>query len=262
MNDATRFSKLNNILRHISAAQVAELFLSPHCLESALLECTKEEGPAMWIVNRSDVYDKTLEYLQRHDIEGIAKRASEKVKWRKASIKPVTPPMAPDMDSDLPDFLAEELLGHPLCPFKIMTHFLIKGNEDQRLSAALSMTRRLLEHPEENTPSKEIEETKNAAYQACWEDPSPSVRSYAAKIPIWKELEISKFIEKENNPSVLKSLVQNPAFQGEIQASLLQAAQEDEYLNCVLILDTRINKTQLSTQRELECAFFESIVGN
>ena len=64
------------------AVEVADLFLSPFIDEKLFLVCLMEEGPPLWVVNRSDVYNETLKMLSHHSDENISRRSKEKIMLR------------------------------------------------------------------------------------------------------------------------------------------------------------------------------------
>lgn len=220
--------------------EVSELFLSPHIDEKVLNEATLEPGPTMWIVNRSDVSSTVLEKLLRHKISGIAERAAEKIKSRKATITHLTAPLLEEDLSRVEEYAIEDILGHPLCPWEAMLFYAIHSSEDVRASACLSLTRRLWEHPAQSQDFPLIEsQFKDVFTILASEDLSPMVRAYAARIPMWKHFEVDAFAADESHPHVQAKWLQHDA----ISTSLFEqfSKSEDPYLRRVLALDSRLD---------------------
>ena len=115
-----KFERLREGVESVSAVEAAELFLSPHIREDVFLEALREPGPSLWIVNRSDVSDKTLSFLHKHPLEQIAYRAAEKFKNRQATITHLSEPILDVPFQEVEDFLVEDVLGHPLCSWEAM----------------------------------------------------------------------------------------------------------------------------------------------
>lgn len=256
--------KLRSQLETLSAVQVSELFLSPHIDEKILLEATTEAGPSMWIVNRSDVATPTLEKLLRHKISSIAERAAEKIKSRKATITHLSAPVIEEDLSRVDEYAIEDILGHPLCPWEAMLFFAIHPSDDVRSSACLSLARRLWEHPAQSQDFPLIEtQIKDVFSIIASEDISPMVRAYAARIPMWKENEISNFLINESNPHVSAKWIQHES-SPRTHLSLLEEAV-DPNLRRIIALDSRLDpalrkKHFLNTQDEIEKLIHEAYI--
>lgn len=262
MSFDTVVSKLRASLEALSAVEVAELFLSPHIDQKIYLEATLEPGPTMWIVNRSDVSSGTLNILLKHSIGGIAERAAEKIKSRKATITHLTPPPLEEDLSKVEEYAIEDILGHPLCPWEAMLFYAIHTEEDVRSSACLSLARRLWEHPAQSQDFPLIEaQFKDVFSVLAAEDLSPMVRAYAARIPMWKDTEIEAFLSDEKNTHVQAKWLQHencPTANFDQVASIA----EDPYLRRVLALDSRLapklrEKLRQATQDPLEALIHE-----
>ncbi len=255
--------KIRETLEQLSAVEVAELFLSPHIHPKIFTEATQEPGPTMWIVNRSDVSTKTLEILLKHSITGIAERAAEKLKSRKATITHLTAPLLEEDLSRLEAYAIEDILGHPLCPWEAMLFFAIHAEDDVRASTCLSLTRRLWEHPAQSLDFPLIEaQFKDVFSVLAAEDISPMVRAYAARIPMWKSFEVDAFLESEANEHVQAKWLQHEESTPH-HFELISENSEDPYLRRVLALDSRVNpdlrkKIQDASKDPLEILFHEA----
>lgn len=204
-----------------NAAQAAEIFLSPHIAQKLLTEATANEGPSMWIINRSDVFDGTLEMMRHHPISAMAERASEKLKKRRAQNLGSIPPALEMQIAEIHDSAVEDILGHPLAPWEAIHFFATAVNPAHRASAALSLTRRLLEFPP-NWNQEHAWETKLKAAFAdrLLSDSAPYVRSYAARIPFWEADLLDEAIQKEDDAAVMGRLLQHQ----NVRASAVEAA--------------------------------------
>ncbi len=205
-------TRIQNSLAELKAAEVADLFLSPFVNSELLNEATSEQGPAMWIVNRSDVYDDTLEKLKLHPIAAIADRAAEKLRSRHSSLVLLEPPELEGPVEEIPEYMVEDVLGHPLASFEAMVWFAKSTNEDQRATAALSLTRRVIEHPPNwsvNPAAKT--ELADIFGKMLIEDSSSYTRAYAARVPILSESIIEVSLAKEEHDLVRGRILQNPA---------------------------------------------------
>lgn len=240
LNFNLTLQKLRETLEQLSAVEVAELFLSPHIHPKVFNEATQEPGPTMWIVNRSDVSTKTLEILLKHSITGIAERAAEKLKSRKATITHLTAPLLEEDMSRLEAYAIEDILGHPLCPWEAMLFFAIHPEDDVRASTCLSLARRLWEHPAQSLDFPLIEaQFKDVFSVIAAEDISPMVRAYAARIPMWKGFEVDAFLEGEANPHVQAKWLQHENSTPN-NFQVIADSAEDPYLRRVLALDSRL----------------------
>ena len=237
----TLIGELRTALEGLSAVEVSELFLSPHISEKVLNEATLEPGPSMWIVNRSDISTSVLEKMLRHKISGIAERAAEKIKSRKATITHLTAPLIEEDLSRVEDYAIEDILGHPLCPWEAMLFYAIHSSEDVRASACLSLTRRLWEHPAQSQDFPLIEsQFKDVFSILAAEDLSPMVRAYASRIPMWKSSEVDAFIADEAHPHVQAKWLQHDNISTTHFEKL--AEKDDPYLRRVLALDARLDQ--------------------
>ena len=234
------------------AAEVAECFVSPFIDPTLICEATREEGPSMWIVNRSDVYDSTLEALSHHSIEGIAKRSAEKLSQRRSNLITLTPPDDVGPPEEIPDFAVEDQLGHPLCPFEIIEFFSRSANADYRASSALSLTRRTVEYPPNWALNLELKTALAERFsQLLIEDASEFVRSYSARVPLLPESALVEAARKEKSCFVLGRILQNPATSLNVLSTVIERAQkmplgilDDEFVGVVLALDARLGPVQ------------------
>jgi len=227
-----------------SAADVAELFLSPTIAQELLNQATLEDGPSLWIVNRSDVYSETLRKLCKHPLENISKRASEKLSLRQNQLTFYSPPEIPDSLDEIPEFMIEDLLGHPLVPLQVPLYFLEHLNEDYRSSAALSLTRRLLEHPPNfNFDLLFKEKIVSAFFHYLKSDLSPMVRAYIARIPFFSKEQITEAYHQEVHPLVRARLLQNSKSSEDLfclESAIKSFKNPDAARECqVLALDER-----------------------
>lgn len=210
-------AKIAQGFERISAAEVADLLLSPRIAKGLFLETTREPGPTMWIVNRSDVYDETLRMLQTHSLEDMARRASDKLRNRSALTPPWAPPELETPLNEVPDTEVEDVLGHPLAPFEAMLFFARALNEDHRASAALSLTRRLIEHPAFQPPAPEVAAKLREVFgRMLLEDPSPFARAYAARVPLLEKSTLQLALASEKNAFTAGKILQHPAITPEI----------------------------------------------
>lgn len=194
-----------------NASQAAEIFLSPHIAKELLLGATQDAGPSMWIVNRSDVYDGTLEMMSEHPIQAMGQRAADKLKKRRAPNAGNIPPAMELQISEIHDSSVEDILGHPLAPWDSIYFFATAPNADHRASAALSLTRRLLEFPPvPGTETIHLAKLKGAFAERLLSDTSTFVRAYSARIPFWDAEILNEAIAKESDPTVMGRLLQHP----------------------------------------------------
>lgn len=239
------FSTLRSEVEKVSAIETAELFLSAAMDERLLIESTREPGPSLWIVNRSDVCNRSLEILCKHPITHIAERAGEKIKNRLATITNIAAPLLgaqADFESEeLSDYGAEDILGHPLCPWEAMLFFSKSLSEDQRASACLSLTRRLWEHPHQSQDFFILRDKFLAAFYPLAEsDPSEIVRAYAARTPHWNESDVENFVSKEKAPRILAKWAQNASFSIKALNTLVDFKIDDLHFRRVRALDNRL----------------------
>ncbi|MEO5666733.1 MAG: hypothetical protein ABIR96_01605 [Bdellovibrionota bacterium] len=239
-------AEIQRLLSEASAADAADLFISPHISEELLFAATYEPGPAMWIVNRSDVFDETLAHLVSHPDRGIARRAGEKLQARRAPSVLLAEPedRDPRSASEVPDFEVEEVLGHPRVALSSVMHFTYALKAEHRASAALSATRRILEYPPEWSSSDiSRERLVDRISQMLVDDPSPLVRSYATRFPLLDAAVIAQGLSSEKNPTVKARLLQHPHSP---LPSLLNVAEaslggtDDAFVDIVVSLDARL----------------------
>jgi hypothetical protein len=262
------FEKLRQAVESVTAVEAAELFLSPFIREDIFLEALREPGPSLWIVNRSDVSDKTLSFLHKHPLDQISSRAAEKFKNRQATITQISEPILETPLHEVEDFLVEDVLGHPLCSWEAMIYFAKSLNEDVRSSACLSLTRRVWEHPKQSLDLPFVKEKLfSAFYSLAKEDSSPVVRAYAARIPIWEEKHLQDFVLVESNGRVLSKWLQNEACSAELVNEVGSSKRGDAFLSRVISLDSRLNKDlrkklYSQTQDSFEKIIHEIYLGN
>ncbi len=263
-----QFEKLRECVESVTAVEAAELFLSPFIREDIFLEALREPGPSLWIVNRSDVSDKTLSFLHKHSLEQISSRAAEKFKNRQATITQLSEPILETPFQEIEDFLVEDVLGHPLCSWEAMIYFAKSLNEDVRSSSCLSLTRRVWEHPKQSLDLPFVKEKLIATfYSLAKDDPSPVVRAYAARIPIWESKHVHDFSEAELNPRVLSKWLQNEACSTALVNQVGASMVRDVFLSRVVSLDSRLNqdlrrKLHSQTQDSFEKVVHEIYLGN
>lgn len=247
MNKKEAIKNINEHLLHMSAADAADLFLSPNIDSELLCELTAEPGPAMWIVNRSDVLDATLRFFLNHSQAEIARRAEEKLKNRHASLNTLSPPILDEPIEETPDWAVEDVLGHPLVPIEAIFHFSRVTTEDHRASSALSITRRLLEHPV--NWDKDLEKKAKLIdifAHMLLSDSSDYVRSYAARVPILPAEVLHEAAQKERQPHVLGKIIQAQNFSEHSVNSLADRwlgleKPQDVRVQAILALDKRWN---------------------
>ncbi len=256
MNTVDHFrNSLEQAFGKISAARGADFLLSPNLNSRFLIEATAEEGPSHWIVNRSDVYDRSLEILSEHPVIGIAARAREKLGQRRSSLSllPEPPPLEGPLGT-VPDYMIEDLLGHPRAPFNVILYFTKHLLEDYRASAALSMCRRLVEYPPNwNFALAEKRQIQDILFELLIKDPSPYVRAYTARIPIFETTHLIEALAIESHPFVQGRIFQNPGL--ELNSSVLDFANRilsqkdcDPFVAGVMLADQRL-------PREIRLAF-------
>ncbi|NCN26268.1 hypothetical protein GW915_01730 [bacterium] len=229
-------------LEQLKAADVADLVLSPFVNPKLLLTICHEAGPTNWVVNRSDVYDETIEALLQHPDEVISRRAAEKIKIRKSTLTTLTPPLFEGDCENIPDHSVEDFLGHPLCPFEAILYFSTSSNDDHRASSCLSLTRRLLEHPPnwEINPHAKTEIARHFG-RLLNGDPSPMVRGYAARIPILSSADITESTENETHIFVLGRVLQNPARSiANLEEVAADQIAKNDFVANVLALDAQL----------------------
>jgi len=238
--------EIQRIVGEASAADAADLFLSPHISKELLYAATYEPGPAMWIVNRSDVFDETLSLLLEHPDRGIARRAGEKIKAR-FEPSALLPPPEEEADfnaSEVPDFQVEEVLGHPRVPLESVMHFTYSLKDEHRASAALSATRRLLEYPPDwSRETLKRDRFSERFIQMLLNDPSPLVRSYASRFPMLDAGIIAQALVSESNATVKGRLLQHPKCPIESVSRVAENsahAEEDALVEIILSLDSRL----------------------
>jgi hypothetical protein len=255
-------AEIRRLLGQEKAAHVADLFLSPWIDERLLVEALAEEGgpgAAIWVVNRSDVYDRTLMALRSFGDRGVAERAEAKLAQRRSKLLSIDPPLMPPSLAEIPDHSVEDVLGHPLCPFEAMIFFARSIKEDHRASAALSLCRRLLEYPpewhlENLAPSKLIEVFSGLLLA----DPSALVRSYAARVPLLPGSVVDEGFRQEPHYLVAARLLQNPATTTHTLLRATEARREAHatpYVEIVLALDERLPleaRRLLAAKRDLD----------
>ena len=240
-------NSLGQAFSKISAARGADFLLSPHLNSRFLLEATAEEGPSLWIVNRSDVYDRSLEILSEHPVEGISSRAREKLGQRRSSLSllPEPPPLEGPLET-VPDYMIEDLLGHPRAPFDVILYFTKHLLEDYRASAALSMCRRLVEYPPNwNFALTEKRQIQEILFELLTKDSSPYVRAYTARIPIFEASQLTEALAGETHPFVQGRIFQNPGL--EMNSSVVDFSNRnllqknyDPFFSGVALADHRI----------------------
>jgi len=240
---------LESIRAYVSqfnAAQAAEIFLSPHIAKDLLLGATRDEGPAMWIVNRSDVFDGTLEMMCEHSNENMARRAAEKVMKRRHPNSGTIPPALELQISEIHDSSVEDILGHPLAPWDAIHFFATAPNPAHRASAALSFTRRLLEYPPDPvSEAGTLEKLKIAYADRLLNDTSAGVRLYAARIPIWDANLLGEAIAKEEDVAVMGRLLQHPSVtQAQVEMAVTnksRAVFDNGHVQSIGALDARLS---------------------
>lgn len=244
----TTQTQIQDLMRELSAADAADLFMSPFVHAPLLLEATKEEGPAMWMVNRSDILSPVLEILAKHSLEGISDRADQKLKARKNP--PVDLPEALDPEDidleNIPHHEVEEILGHPQVPLRQISRLIQSKNADHKVSSALSFARRVLEFPPSIDEEKELQELNKYVEYLLNNESSDLVRSYLARIPTLSQKSIATAIERESNPQVLARLLQHPSLEyPQLLSSLSKSSPSaDPLVETVLSLDSRMSKPE------------------
>lgn len=238
--------QLRQEIESINAAAVADLFLSPYIDPHLLVEATRADGPPLWIVNRSDVYDQTLEALSAHGLAPIAARAREKLATRHSSLSLLEPPEDVGPLEEVPDYAIEDVLGHPLAPFEAMIYFSRHLSEDVRASSALSLTRRVLEYPPNWNAGRHVKEALMKRFEEVLiTDSSPYVRAYVARVPILASSTIEEAFRRESHDLVRGRLLQNPASS---ESMLLEAPQKSSddgfFAERVRALDARLSPEQ------------------
>lgn len=235
----------------IPASQVADLLLSPYIDPILLADATIEPGPTLWMVNRSDVYDETLEALSNHAILDIAQRAKDKLRNRRSRLAVLVPPEIDSPYAEIPDHSVEDVLGHPLAPFDAVAFFARSWNEDHRASSALSLTRRIIEHPPTWLPSDPERESLARIFGTMLtEDASPFVRSYCARVPILTVKDLEHAVKTETNAFVFGRLMQSSVLTQELlEEAISQIAQRpelrnDHFVYRILSFDKRLSSDQ------------------
>lgn len=242
-------SELISLIDQLKAADAADLLLSPHINKKLFYILTHNEGPAMWIVNRSDVFTETLQLLENHPDLRMADRSKQKLRARLLPSSAMPTPLTLSTHEDiakLSDADVEEILGHPRVPLLAVYHLSFSIKPEMRASSALSLSRRLLEYPpfwaEEKISSKEIE---TRFVSMLLEDPSAYVRSYCSRIPLWDSSVISQALAREDNSLVQGRLLQHPNLDAQTllkTAELTLDKELDPVVECVIALDQRLPK--------------------
>ena len=237
----------------MNASDVADLWLSPFASKNLLNESTRESGPSLWIVNRSDVYDETLVTLAQHPLPEIAARAKEKYSKRHTTLTLLEQP--PELEGpidEVPDYMIEDVLGHPLVPFEATLYFSNHLLEDYRASAALSLTRRILEHaPNWNADLGLKNRLIDVFGSRLLSDSSPFVRAYCARIPILPSSLLTQAWDGESHPLVLGRLLQSLSTPTQVVEQACEEFLSSEarsyrvahpVVQRVLSFDTRVNR--------------------
>jgi len=231
----------------LKAADAADLLLSPHIDRKVLHHLTRNEGPAMWIVNRSDVFSETLDLLKDHPDLRMSVRAKDKIKARTQPPQGLPEPQDLEADEDIskmptPD--VEEILGHPQVPLNAIWQLSFSEKEEHRASAVLSFTRRLLEYPpiwnQEKVSQEKIE---NRFEELLLADKSAFVRSYCTRLPFLNSALIEKALHSESHGLVRARLLQHPHLSEKTLqefANETLSEEEDPRVECVLALDKRL----------------------
>lgn len=266
--NSNAYEKLREEIEKITAIEAAELFLSPHVREDIFLETLREPGPTLWIVNRSDVSDRVLAKLLRHPLPQISTRAAEKLKARYSTISHLAPPLIEESYETVEDYLVEDILGHPLCPWDAMIFFSRSANEDVRASAALSLTRRLLEQPHQSSDLPFMKDLLMQVFSnLAKNDLSPMVRGYIARAPIWDGAQVTQFAKNEHNPVVKAKWLQNDGAPNELLEGEAFGNEIDLYLRKVIALDMRLSpaarkKLQNTSPDPFELAVHEAYLAD
>jgi len=239
-------NQLKTYFDSFNAAQCAELFLSPHIEKELLHEISKEPGPTMWIINRSDVFDETLELLKDHPIPGMALRASEKLRKRRSPDANKIPPAMEQQIAEIPENSVEDILGHPLVPWESIHFFATAPNPDHRASAALSICRKVLEHP----PEWKLELGWFEKLYICFKDrlendTSSYVRSYCARIPFLRADTLEEAFQKEKDPMTMGKILQHinstPQMIEEALTNVDRKVFNNGHVQTIAALDKRAN---------------------
>ena len=238
---------IRNYVNAFNAAQAAEIFLSPHIHKDLLLGATSLEGPSMWIVNRSDVFDGTLEMMVDHPIKEMGRRAAEKIMKRRHPTSGAIPPALEMQIAEIHDSAVEDILGHPLAPWDAIYFFATAPNPAHRASAALSLTRRLLEFPPDAaSEALWLGKLKTAFAERLLTDTSTYVRLYSARIPIWDADLISEAISKEEDVAVMGRLLQHPNTRAsDVEAAVTNKARavfNNGHIQTIGALDARLSR--------------------
>ncbi len=238
--------QIQEMMRAVSAADAADLFMSPFVHPQLMLVATHEDGPAMWMVNRSDIYTPVLETLCHHPIAGISERAQSKINLRKnPPVDLPKPKILEDTDlANIHDHEIEEILGHPQVPWQQILEISLSPKEDHRASSALSLTRRYLEFPprsENSDDSLMIEKLRERFQQILESDPSDFVRAYAARVPVLSPQLLKELVATETNSQVLMRLVQHPnAILASLESRILSADELAPVVATAISLDSRL----------------------
>lgn len=225
----------------VSAADLAELFMSPYSHKNLLLLATEEEGPAMWMVNRSDIYTPVLSHLAEHSIKGIASRAHEKLNLRKNPPVDLPTPLAPEkIDFEgVHNHEIEEILGHPQVEARLILEISHSPNADHRASAALSLCRRLLEFP---YSEEEFQKVISRFSDMLVNDTSDYVRSYSSRVPNLSTDTVIQALKVESNPQVQARLLQHPSLPiEEIERNLMNLEALTPFSQTVVSIDKRLS---------------------
>jgi hypothetical protein len=235
--------QIRSSLEELSAVQAADLFLSPHVDGELLRQATIEPGPSLWIVNRSDVYDATLEAMSTHPVVDMASRAKEKLSARKSPLHFL---QAPEVDvpwNEVPEYGIEDVLGHPLVNLEAILYFSQHPSEDVRGSSALSLTRRLLEHPPNFSQHPDLLRSLQESFsQMLLTDVSPFARGYAARVPVLDSSVVAEALRREHHPFVKARILQNPSLGVASLNSFGDQdwAEEEAFVARIFALDQRV----------------------
>jgi hypothetical protein len=238
-----------NLVDQLKAADAADLFLSPYVRRDVLHLLTRNEGPALWMVNRSDVPSETLELLSNHPDLRIAQRSKEKLNLRERPPQGLPAPIALHSEEDISKIMdadVEEILGHPQVSVLAILRLSYSIKDEHRASAALSLSRRLLEYPpkwkEERVTQQEVE-SRFAAM--LLNDSSAYARSYCTRLPFLDSSLLDQALACETHPLVRARLLQHPKLEASILMKHAQKtlhSEDDPLVECVLALDSRLSK--------------------
>jgi hypothetical protein len=230
-------------LDSLSAADASEYFLSPFIDARLLCAVTANEGPSLWIVNRSDVYDSTLEALSKHSLESIAARAKDKLARRRTQLVLLEAPILDIPIEQIPDYAIEDYLGHPLAPFELILFFMKHLSADTRASACLSLTRRLLEHPPNWLGHEPLKaQLTERASERLLDEPSDFVRLYAARIPLLSSAALTEAFRVEKHFMIRRRLLQNLATPVALSQMAIDSSDQEFEIKVTALLDQRLDR--------------------